>query len=99
MPMTKRTMITLAGLLIAVVIALCGCTTYDNFKEAFINDPDDTTDAISIGVYEPMSGSDKDAAKPEIDGIELAHELAPEVVGKKVELVYADNKSEMDADV
>ena len=95
--MTKRTMITLAGLLIAVVIALCGCTTYDNFKEAFINDPDDTTDAISIGVYEPMSGSDKDAAKPEIDGIELAHELAPEVVGKKVELVYADNKSEMDA--
>ncbi|MDD3874802.1 MAG: ABC transporter substrate-binding protein, partial [Methanosarcina sp.] len=52
-------------------------------------------DTIRIGVFEPLSGVDEEAAKQEVDGIELAHSLYPTVLGKKVELVYADNKSEI----
>lgn len=79
------------------MIALCGCATYDSFKEAFIEDPEDTSTGINIGIYEPMSGSDKDAALPEIQGIELAHKLAPQVCGKDVHLIYADNSSDINA--
>ena len=96
MKMTRRW---IAGLLTAAVccLALSGCTTFDNFKEAFINKDSQADDTIRIGVYEPMSGSDEEGGRLEVEGIELANELYPEVLGKKVELVYADNKSDMDS--
>ena len=78
-------------------LSLAGCTTFNNFKEAFINKNPQSDDTIRIGVYEPMSGADKDAGELEVRGIELAHELYPRVLGKKVELVYADNKSDINA--
>ena len=97
MKMTRRW---IAGLLTAAVccLALSGCTTFDNFKEAFINKDSQADDTIRIGVYEPMSGSDEEGGRLEVEGIELANELYPEVLGKKVELVYADNKSDMDSE-
>ena len=88
-------MITIA--LFLLVACLSGCTTFDNFKGAFIDDPEDTADAINIGVYEPMAGADKEDAAPEISGIELAHKLHPKVNGKDVNLVYADNNSDLTA--
>lgn len=95
--MTKRTTITITGLLIALVIGLCGCTTFDNFKEAFIDDTKDTENSVTIGVFEPLAGADKEAAQLEVQGIELAHKLHPEVGGKKVNLIYADNNSDINA--
>lgn len=50
---------------------------------------------IRIGVYEPLSGEYRQQGNEERIGIELAHELYPEVAGKKVELIYADNQSDM----
>lgn len=96
--MTKTKKI-LAGFLAAGIfsLSLAGCSTFDNFKEAFINKNPQSDDTIRIGVYEPMSGSDKEQGQLEVQGIELAHQLYPEVLGKKVELVYADNKSDLDA--
>lgn len=44
-----------------------------------------------------MSGADKAAGELEVKGIELANELYPEVLGKKVELIYTDNRSDIDA--
>lgn len=95
----KKTKQWIAGLMIAAVccLALTGCTTFENFKEAFINKDSQAADTIRIGVYEPMSGTDEEYGNLEVEGIELAHELYPRVLGKKVELVYADNKSDMDA--
>jgi len=75
---------------------LTGCTTFDNFKQAFI-DHDEKTDTVKIGVYEPQSGADSDGGKDEIKGIELAHEKYPKVDGKMIELVYADNASDIDS--
>ncbi len=44
-----------------------------------------------------MSGAEKEGGELEIQGIELANQLYPTVLGKKVELVYADNRSDIDA--
>lgn len=95
--MNKIRMITVVSILVLATFALSGCTTYNNFKEAFIDEPGDATKDITIGVYEPMSGADKEAAEAELQGIELAHEVMPEVDGHEIKLVYADNSSNINA--
>lgn len=88
--------ITAAFLLIALSIAtFSGCTTFDNFKTAFIDKPEENTATILIGVYEPMTGVDSERSQAEIEGIELAHEMYPTVNGKFVQLEYADNASDI----
>lgn len=80
----------------AMLTGLTGCTTFNNFKNAFFSENQIAKEkTIKIGIYEPLTGENKTQGKEEIMGIELAHELHPEVLGKKVELVYADNKSNM----
>lgn len=80
-----------------MMLSLSGCTTFDNFKKAFIDKPQDQGASIQIGVFEPMSGADKEGAAAEIEGIELAHEMYPSINGKTVELIYGDNNSDIDA--
>lgn len=84
---------------ICVTILLCigtlsGCTTYDNFIEGFFGDGANQ-ETVKIALYEPISGEFSDEASAEIKGIELAHNLFPTVLGKNVELVYADNGSDL----
>ena len=91
--------ITAAFLLIVLSIAtFSGCTTFDNFKTAFIDKPEENTATILIGVYEPMTGVDSESSQAEIEGIELAHEMYPTVNGKFVQLEYADNASDIYAE-
>jgi branched-chain amino acid transport system substrate-binding protein len=52
------------------------------------------TDVIKVGVYEPLTGTNAAGGQMTIEGIKLANKLYPEVLGKKVELVIVDNKSE-----
>lgn len=82
---------------VLTVTMLTGCTTFNNFKEAFLQQKKSSDVTIQIGIYEPMSGADSDAAKAEIKGMELAHEVYPNIGGKIVELVYSDNSSDIDA--
>lgn len=86
--------IVMIGLL---TLSISGCATFDNFKDAFIDKNTDDDDVIRIGIYEPVTGADSEAASAEIEGIKLAHKLYPKVLGKEVELVYADNNSDIDA--
>lgn len=83
------------AVMVMAMLTLSGCTTFDNFKKAFIETNDDTDSTVQIGIYEPTSGADSEAAKAEIEGIELAHELYPNIGGKAVELVYSDNASDI----
>lgn len=87
--------------LVLIMSLVTGCTTFNNFKNAFFSDNSADNVAkertVKIGVYEPLTGQYKANGEAEKIGIELAHELYPEVAGKKVELVYADNQSEMNA--
>ena len=82
---------------IMAMISMTGCTTFNHFKTAFIDKPQDNTATVQIGVYEPLTGRDSENAEMEIKGIELAHEMYPSVDGKMVELVYADNVSNIHA--
>lgn len=84
------------ALAVCLTAGLTGCTTYTNFKNAFFGtDTVAKEKTIKIGVFEPTSGSMKTQGKEEVMGIELAHDLYPTACGKTVELVYADNKSDM----
>ena len=83
-------------LVVCLTAGLTGCTTYTNFKNAFFGtDTVAKEKTIKIGVFEPTSGSMKTQGKEEVMGIELAPDLYPTACGKTVELVYADNKSDM----
>ena len=83
----------LAAVLIFTVFFMAGCSTYDNFKEAFFTKEGQAADTIRIGVLEPQTGNDSSMGELEIQGIELAHNLVSEVLGKRVELIYADTQS------
>lgn len=49
---------------------------------------------IRIGVYEPMTGSQAAGGQMTWEGITLANELRPTVLGKPVKLILVDNKSD-----
>jgi branched-chain amino acid transport system substrate-binding protein len=51
-------------------------------------------DEIRIGVYEPMTGQNAFGGQLTVEGIKLAHEQAPEVLGRPVKLFIVDNKSD-----
>ena len=51
-------------------------------------------DVIKIGIFEPLTGSYAGGGAMEVEGFELALEMYPEVLGKKIELVKADSKSD-----
>lgn len=52
------------------------------------------SDVIKIGVFQPMTGANAAGGEMTVEGIQLANEKLSEVLGKKVELVIVDNKSD-----
>ena len=70
---------------ILMILALVGCGKKESAADSNV---------IKIGVFEPVTGANAGGAKWEIEGIKLANKLYPEVLGKKVELVIVDNKSD-----
>lgn len=83
----------LSFLLVALIImslVLSGCTP----KPAEETGGGEEEDVIRIGVFEPMTGANAAGGALEVEGVELANKLYPEVLGKKVELVIVDNKSD-----
>ena len=53
-----------------------------------------SSDVIKIGVFEPLTGANGAGGADEYDGIKLANKLFPTVLGKKIQLVAVDNKSD-----
>ncbi|MBL3538735.1 ABC transporter substrate-binding protein [Aminivibrio sp.] len=51
-------------------------------------------DTIKIGVYLPLTGRTAFGGQLELEGIQMAHKELPELLGKKVELVVVDNKTD-----
>jgi branched-chain amino acid transport system substrate-binding protein len=67
---------------------LTSCNTVKTTKS------ESDSDVIKIGVFEPLTGAYAAGGELEIEGIKIANDLYPEVLGKKVELVIVDNKSD-----
>ena len=57
-------------------------------------EPQKSSDVIKIGVYLPLTGPNAYGGQLELEGILLAHKHMGEVLGKPVELVVEDNKSD-----
>ena len=51
-------------------------------------------DVIRIGVFNCLTGQNAFGGQLELEGTQLAHKLNPEILGKKVELIVVDNKSD-----
>lgn len=51
-------------------------------------------EVIKLGVFEPLSGANAAGGQQEYRGMQVANKLYPEVLGRKIELVTADNKSD-----
>ena len=51
-------------------------------------------DTIKIGVYLPLTGRTAFGGQLELEGIQMAHKEVSEVLGKKVELIVVDNKTD-----
>ena len=49
---------------------------------------------VKIGVYLPLTGQNAFGGQLELDGIKLAQQASPKVLGRDVELVVVDNKSD-----
>lgn len=73
---------------VLVLSTLSGCGGNDTTTTT------NSSDVIKIGVFEPLTGANAAGGEMTVEGIELAHAKVGEVLGKKVELVILDNKSE-----
>ncbi|MDY3868928.1 MAG: ABC transporter substrate-binding protein [Pyramidobacter sp.] len=51
-------------------------------------------DTIKVGVFLPLTGGSAFGGQLELDGVRMAQKEMPEVLGKKVELVVVDNKTD-----
>jgi branched-chain amino acid transport system substrate-binding protein len=56
--------------------------------------PAQAQDVIKIGAYLPMTGAVAAYGESEWGGIQIARDMEPEVLGKKIELKLADTKSD-----
>lgn len=89
--MKKKIALILAAVMVcSSFFAGCGKKDSSSGDTSSTND----SDVIKIGVFEPLTGANAGGGALELEGIKLANKLYPEVLGKKVELVIADNKSE-----
>ncbi len=85
----KKVML-LALSVVLVLGSLAGCAGSGTTNSGTSSE----SDVIKIGVFEPMTGANAAGGEMTVEGIELAHEKVGEVLGKKVELVIVDNKSD-----
>lgn len=83
----KKSVSKISALLLSTVLVTAGCAGGGTTTPT-------EEDAIKIGVFEPLTGDNAAGGQLELKGILLANKLYPEVLGKKIELVQADNKSD-----
>ena len=90
--MKRRTIACLLSFILVVsLLSGCGNNTNTNVGD---NASSDSSNVIKIGVFEPITGAQAAGGEMTMEGIKLANEKVGEVLGKKVELVIVDNKSD-----
>lgn len=87
--MNKKLIASLVSAVMVMAVA-AGCTA--KAPTPTPGTPD--TSVIKIGVFEPLTGANAAGGEMTVEGIKLANEKVGTVLGRKVELVIVDNKSE-----
>lgn len=77
-----------------VLTLFTGCAKQGTTGDNGTNTSSGGSDVIKIGVFEPLTGENGGGGSQELGGIEYANKVYSEVLGKKVELVIVDNKSD-----
>lgn len=94
----KKLLLLSLALLLAVSLVLSGCGSKPAETEKKADEPEPKApgeeEFIKIGVYEPMTGASAAGGQMTVEGIELAKEMYPEVLGKEIKLFIADNKTD-----
>ncbi|GAB6179541.1 ABC transporter substrate-binding protein [Desulfotomaculum defluvii] len=90
--MFKKKYFAVISLLLVAALVLAGCGGGGAEKQDAAENAG--SDVIKIGVYEPLTGTNAAGGEMTVEGIKLANQLFPEVLGKKVDLFIVDNKSE-----
>lgn len=95
----KKWLSILLVMLLVLSLALTGCSSNESAGGSTDGETEGEValddSVIRIGIFEPITGANAAGGELEAEGIKLANELYPEVLGKKVELVIADNKSDV----
>ncbi len=84
--MKKKQIVLIVAVIAAIALATVGCAKKEETPKA--------PEVVKIGVFEPLTGANAAGGAMEVEGIKLANKLYPEVLGKKIELVVVDNKSD-----
>ena len=93
--MKRKASIVLSGILAAsLLVTGCGNSSAPASSSNSSGSSSSSGDTIKIGVFEPMTGANAAGGALEVEGVKLANKLYPEVLGKKIELVVVDNKSD-----
>lgn len=93
----KRSFTFMLSLILTFSLLLPGCGNKKEVKNEPVKQEQTQptqSEVIKIGVFEPMTGANAAGGELEVEGVRLANEMYPEVLGKKIELVLADNKSD-----
>lgn len=77
-----------------ITILALALTLVGGIHSAFAAAGAASSDPIKIGVYLPLTGQNAFGGQLELEGVQLAHQEMPEVLGRPVELVVVDNKSD-----
>jgi len=87
--------ISLLLLIILVLSLFTGCSKKVEATAEMKDTPAKAdSDVIKIGVYQPLTGENSGGGLQELDGIKYANKMYPEVLGKKIELVIVDDKTD-----
>jgi len=93
--MRKLSLLLAVILILSLSLTACAKPAQETSGETSAEEtPAAEGDVIKIGVFEPITGANAGGGALEVEGIKLANKLYPEVLGKKVELVIVDNKSD-----
>ena len=76
------------------IVLAAGALLFGGLAFVSCGKPAADSNVIKIGVFEPLTGANGAGGADEADGIKLANKLFPEVLGKKIQLVTVDNKSD-----
>ena len=91
--MRKTKFVAIVLLLALFIPFLQGCGPKATGENGQGKEPEKPTE-IHIGVYEPMTGASASGGQMTWEGIQLANEMHPEVLGQTVRLHLEDNKTD-----
>ncbi|MDO4540521.1 MAG: ABC transporter substrate-binding protein [Syntrophomonadaceae bacterium] len=91
---SQKLLVILAIMALAMSWLLAGCGPTEGSEENAAGTWGSADGPVKIGVFEPLTGVNAAGGEMTIQGIELARELYPEILGMPVEVIIANTDSD-----